>query len=263
MLQPGFFDLSRRYESLDAKPDPLVALNKLIPWEEFRPKLIVALEKAGLRAKGETRKSAAGRKPLDEIVMFKVLVLQSLYNLGDDNTEYLIRDRLSFMRFLGLGLEGTVPDAKTIWLYREALARDETAKALFEAFEAYLKGQGYLAMGGQIVDATIVPVPKSRNTPEENVAIKAGEIPKGWAEQPAKLRQKDRDARWTKKHGQSLYGYRTTSTSTANTSWCANTRSPTPRVTTARNWRLCWTRTTPPPMFGATAPTVQRKPKKS
>lgn len=208
MLQPGFFDLNRRYQSLDAKPDPLVALNKLIPWEEFRPKLLAALEEAGLRAKAETRKSAAGRKPLDEIVMFKVLVLQSLYNLSDDNTEYLIRDRLSFMRFLGLGLEGTVPDAKSIWLYREAWAKDGTAKVLFEAFDAYLKQQGYLAMGGQIVDATIVPVPKNRNTPEENAAIKAGEVPSGWAENPAKLRQKDLDARWTKKHGQSHYGYK-------------------------------------------------------
>jgi IS5 family transposase len=208
MLQPGFFDLSRRYESLDAKPDPLVALNRLIPWEEFRPQLVAALEKAGLRATAETRKSAAGRKPLDAIVMFKVLILQSLYNLSDDNAEYMIRDRLSFMRFLGLGLEGTVPDAKTIWLYREALAKDETAKALFEAFDSYLKQQGYLAMGGQIIDATIVPVPKNRNTPEENEAIKAGEIPKGWADKPAKLRQKDLDARWTKKNGQSHYGYK-------------------------------------------------------
>ena len=203
-----FLDLSSRYQSLDAKPDPLVALNKLIPWEEFRPKLLAALEEAGLRAKAETRKSAAGRKPLDEIVMFKVLVLQSLYNLSDDNAEYLIRDRLSFMRFLGLGLEGTVPDAKSIWLYREAWAKDGTAKVLFEAFDAYLKQQGYLAMGGQIVDATIVPVPKNRNTPEENAAIKAGEVPSGWAENPAKLRQKDLDARWTKKHGQSHYGYK-------------------------------------------------------
>jgi transposase, IS5 family len=101
-----------------------------------------------------------------------------------------------------------VPDAKTIWLYREALAKDETAKALFEAFGTHLKEQGYLAMSGQIVDATIVPVPKNRNTPEENAAIKAGETPGGWAEKPARLRQKDLDARWTKKHGQSYYGYK-------------------------------------------------------
>ena len=208
MKQPGFYDLVRRYESLDAKPDPLAALNRLIPWEDFRPSLRSALEAAGQRARAETRKSQAGRKPMDEIVMFKVLVLQALYNLSDDAVEYQVRDRLSFMRFLGLGLEDRVPDAKTIWLYREALNKDGTARTLFETFDGYLKKQGYLAMSGQIVDATIVPVPKNRNTPEENEAIRAGEMPKGWAEKPAMLAQKDLDARWTKKHGQSHYGYK-------------------------------------------------------
>jgi len=123
MSQPGFFDLSRRYESLDAKPDPLVALNQLIPWEMFRAQLRSGLEETGQRATPEARKSPAGRKPWDEVLMFKVLVLQSLYNLADDSVEYLIRDRLSFMRFLGLGLQDRVPDAKTVWLYREALAK--------------------------------------------------------------------------------------------------------------------------------------------
>lgn len=208
MQQPGFFDLSRRYDSLDAKRDPLVALNKLIPWGSFRPALRAALEAAGQRARAETRKSRAGRKPMDEIVMFKVLILQALYGLSDDAVEYQVRDRLSFMRFLGLGLEDRVPDAKTIWLYREALNKDGTARTLFETFEAYLRKQGYLAMSGQIIDATIVPVPKNRNTVEENEAIKKGEVPEGWAEKPAMRRQKDLDARWTKKHGQSHYGYK-------------------------------------------------------
>ena len=208
MTQPGFFDLSRRYESLDEKPDPLVALNRLIPWESFRIKLRSALEDTGQRATGEARKSAAGRKPWDEVLMFKVLVLQALYNLGDDNVEYLVRDRLSFMRFLGLGLQDRVPDAKTVWLYREALTQTGVIEALFNDFDRHLKQNGYLAMGGQIIDATIVPVPKNRNTREENEAIKAGEMPKGWENQPAKRRQKDRDARWTKKHGRSHYGYK-------------------------------------------------------
>lgn len=208
MIQPGFFDLSRRYETLDAKPDPLVALNKLIPWETFRPRLRAALEEAGQRTAAKERKSAAGRKPWDEVLMFKVLVLQALYNIGGDNAEYLIRDRLSFMRFLGLGLEDRVPDAKTVWLYREALAKTGAAEALFAAFDRHLKQNGYLAMGGQIVDAAIVPVPKNRNTREENEAIKAGEMPKSWENHPAKRRQKDRNARWTKKHGRSHYGYK-------------------------------------------------------
>ena len=206
MTQPGFFDLARRYESLDAKPDPLVALNRLIPWETFRPTLRAALEAAGRRVRPETRKSRAGRKPIDEIVMFKVLILQALYNLGDDAVEYQLRDRLSFSRFLGL--EDRVPDAKTICLYREALKAGGTVEPLFEAFDGFLRKAGYQAMSGQIVDATIIPVPKNRNTPAENEAIKNGEVPEGWAERPAMRRQKDLDARWTKKNGQSHYGYK-------------------------------------------------------
>jgi IS5 family transposase len=208
MQQPGFFDLGRRYESLDARPDPLVAINRLIPWESFRGRLRAALEQAGQRKTAEARKSAAGRKPLDEVLMFKVLVLQSLYNLADEAVEYQVRDRLSFMRFLGLGLHNAVPDAKTIWLYREALATAGAIEGLFADFDKHLKDKGYLAMGGQVIDATIVAVPVNHNKESENEAIKAGEVPCGWAESPAKLAQKDRDARWTKKHGKSYYGYK-------------------------------------------------------
>jgi transposase, IS5 family len=185
-----------------------VALNQLIPWEMFRAQLRSGLEETGQRATPEARKSPAGRKPWDEVLMFKVLVLQSLYNLADDSVEYLIRDRLSFMRFLGLGLQDRVPDAKTVWLYREALAKTGLIEVLFADFDSHLKQNGYLAMGGQIIDATIIPVPKNRNSREENEAIKAGEMPKDWENNPAKLRQKDRDARWTKKHGRSHYGYK-------------------------------------------------------
>ena len=107
------------------------------------------------------------------------------------------------MRFLGLGLEGRVPDAKTVWLYREQLTQAGVIEALFETFDGYLKDQGYLAMGGQIIDASIVAVPKQRNSREENARIKAGETPAGWEDKPAKRRQKDVEARWTKKHGKS------------------------------------------------------------
>jgi len=72
---------------------------------------------------------------------------------------------------------------------------------LFDAFDAHLKAQGWLAMGGQMIDASIVPVPKQRNTRDENAAIKAGETPEGWDDKPVKSRQKDTDARWTRKHG--------------------------------------------------------------
>ena len=112
MGQLGFFDLSRRYEGLDVKDDPLVAIAAMIPWESLRPKLKASLITGGLRASDVARKSPAGRKPWDEVVIFKALVLQALYNLSDDQAEYQLRDRLSFMRFLGLGLEDAVPDAK-------------------------------------------------------------------------------------------------------------------------------------------------------
>jgi IS5 family transposase len=109
--------------------------------------------------------------------MFKVLLLQAMHGLSDERCEYLIKDRLSFMRFLGLGLAEAVPDANTIWTFREALKRAGAVEALFARFDTTLRANGYLAMGGQIVDATIVAAPKQRNTEAERAAIKAGEVP--------------------------------------------------------------------------------------
>ena len=175
MAQMGFFDLSNRYASLDAKNDPLVEIDAVVPWEEFRP----TLERVWRKPEAK-RKSRAGRKPMDAVLMFKTLVLSALYNLSDDQIEYQVRDRLSFMRFLGLGLEDRVPDAKTVWLYREGLAQAGLVEELFRQFDGYLSRQGYIARGGQILDASIVPVPKNRNTREENKTIKSGEMPEDW-----------------------------------------------------------------------------------
>jgi len=203
MPQMGFFDLSDRYASLDAKKDPLVEIDAVVPWEEFRP----VLERVWRKPEGE-RKSRAGRKPMDAVLMFKTLVLGALYNLSDDRIAYQVRDRLSFMRFLGLGLGTRVPDAKTVWHYREALAQAGMVEALFNRFDGHPARQGYIARGGQILDASIVPVPRNHNKREENKAIKNGEVPEDWADKPAKRSQKDTDARWTKKHGKSHYGYK-------------------------------------------------------
>ena len=203
MGQPGFFDLDKRLETISAKGDPLEALNSIVPFENFRADI-----EAVVRASAEERKSNAGRKPFDAVMMFKILVLQTLYNLADEQVEYQIRDRLSFMRFLGLGLEDTVPDATTVWLFREALARAGLVKTLFERFHGHLNAKGYIARGGQIVDATIVNAPKQHNTRDENEAIKAGKTPEGWDEKPTKNAQKDKDARWTKKNEENFYGYK-------------------------------------------------------
>lgn len=198
MGQRSFFDLENRLQSVSQMGDPLERLAAAIPWECFRPLLVQVHEKE--------RKSNAGRKPLDVVVMFKVLILQTLYNLADAQVEYQIRDRLSFARFLGLGIEDEVPDATTVWRFRERLKELDLMGVLFDRFGDYLAAEGYQAKQGQIVDASLVPVPIQRNSREENRRIKAGEVPEDWS--PAKRAQKDVEARWTKKRGKSTFGYK-------------------------------------------------------
>lgn len=195
--QAGFFDIDERLKDLSAKGDDLERLKGLVDFEMFRP----VLRQAVPRSDG----SKGGRPPFDHVLMFKILVLQSMHALSDERCEYLIKDRLSFMRFLGLGLADAVPDANTIWTFREALTRatiegEPAVTHLFKRFDAAVKASGYLAMGGQIVDATIVAAPKQRNTLAEKAAIKDNRIPEDWKEKPAKLAQKDRDARWSIKY---------------------------------------------------------------
>lgn len=203
MAQMVFFDLSDRYASLDAKKDTLLEINLVVPWVEFRP----ALERVWRKPDAD-RKSRAGRKPIDAVLMFKTLILSALYNLSDDQIEYQIHDRLSLMRFLGLGLGDLVPDAKTVWFYCDALAQAGKVEELFQLFDGHLNRRGYIARGGQILDASIVPVPRNHNMRDENKTIKNGEVPEDCAVKPAKRSQKDTDARWTKKHGKSHYGHK-------------------------------------------------------
>jgi IS5 family transposase len=172
---PGFFDLDDRLAELSAKGDDLECVKALVDFEMFRP----ALEAAAPRAD----RSKGGRPAFDHVLMFKVLILQAIHALSDERMEFLIKDRLSFMRFLGLGLADSVPDANTIW-----------------TFLAMSGQRQMLRICSEIVDATIVAAPKQRNTVEEKKAIKEGRIPDVWTDKPAKLRQKDRDARWTVKY---------------------------------------------------------------
>ena len=189
--QVGFFDVDDRLKRLSILGDQLEAYGATVDFEIFRSDLEVALA-YGDGAKG-------GRPPFDPVMMLKILIIQAQNNLGDDRTEFLINDRLSFMRFLGLSLGDRVPDAKTIWLFRERLKLAGAMDRLFGRFDQAVAEAGYIAMSGQIVDATLVAAPKQRNTEAEKAEIKAGGIPKAWKEKPAKLGQKDRDARWTVK----------------------------------------------------------------
>lgn len=124
------------------------ALPRAADFEQFRPELDQALAYAD-GGKG-------GRPPINPVLMFKVLVIQAINTLSDERTEYLINDRLSFMRFLGLGLSDRVPDAKTIWLFRERLTKVGAITALFARFDAMLREGGYIPMTGQIVDASLM-----------------------------------------------------------------------------------------------------------
>jgi IS5 family transposase len=189
--QPGFFDGDERLKALSAAGDPLERLARVIDFELFRSDLEAALSRSD-RSKG-------GRPPYDAVLMFRVLVLQTLYTLSDDQTEYQLKDRLSFMRFVGLALYDPVPDAKTIWLYREQLARAGAAERLFARFDALLKARGWLAMGGQIVDATVIEARRPRLTQAEKDTIKGGGTPAEW--KPARRVQIDHDGRWTIKRG--------------------------------------------------------------
>jgi transposase, IS5 family len=189
--QPGFFDADKRLRALSAAGDPLERLTSVVDFELFRPELEAALDRSD-RGRG-------GRPPYDAVLMFRVLVLQTLYTLSDDQTEYQLRDRLSFMRFAGLALHDPIPDAKTIWLFREQLTRSGALAKLFKRFDGLLHARGYLAMGGQIVDATVIEARKPRLTKDEKATLRNGGTPSGWSK--ARTRQVDRDGRWTLKRG--------------------------------------------------------------
>lgn len=189
MDQRGFFDVEERLSRLSDLGDQLEVFSRAVDFEQFRPDL----ERTLAYSDG----SKGGRPPIDPVLMFKILVIQTINTLSDERIEYLINDRLSFMRFLGLGLSDRVPDAKNIWQFRERLTKAGAITTLFDRFDAMLRGAGYIAMSGQILDASLVAAPRQRNTSAEKADIKAGRIPEHWKDKPAKLSHKDRDARWT------------------------------------------------------------------
>jgi len=202
MKQKGFFDENDRLAELSRMGDPLEKLNKYIQWENFREMLTKAFSKEP--------KGPGGRPPFDYVMMFKVLILQKLYNMADDKAEYQIKDRLSFQRYLGLSLCDTVPDAKTIWNFREMLQEAQVLDSIFEQFVEQMENKGIITHSGSIVDATFVDAPRQRNTKDENEDIKEGKIPGEWEKKKNrhKKAQKDTDARWAVKNKEVHYGYK-------------------------------------------------------
>ena len=197
----GLFDEQFRLDKISDQNDPLVKLQKHIDFEIFRKPLTAHFESGKDRSQG-------GRPWFDYLMMFKILILQRYYNLSDDTTEYAILDRLSFMRFLGLTISDTVPDAKTIWNYKNELAKANLVEKLFSLLDKALTKRGVILNKGKMIDASIVEAPIQRNSREENQQINEGKIPDAWKENSNKLCQKDVDAKWFKKNGRNYFGYK-------------------------------------------------------
>ena len=195
----SLFSEQFRLDKLSKQGDPLERLDKVVEWEYFRDTIEKIHKKKMVNA---------GPKPYDPILMFKILILQRYYNLSDAQIEYQILDRLTFCRFLGLSLNDKVPDEKTVWDFRNRLIEKGLEKDLFEKFTTLLETHGLIAHEGKIIDASFIEAPRQRNSREKNKEIKAGKTPGEWDKQPNKKRQKDVDARWTKKNNQTHFGYK-------------------------------------------------------
>ncbi|HUX59276.1 MAG TPA: IS5 family transposase [Bacteroidales bacterium] len=197
------FDDHFLLETLSKLGDPLQKLSKYIAWSIFEAPLDQTF-------RDDTKDLLkGGRPPFSKLLLFKALIIQSLYNLSDDQLEFQIVDRASFKRFLGLKKSDKVPDSKTFWLFGEQLIEKGVILGLFKIFNETLDTAGVLSNQGKMVDASFVEAPRQRNTREENKHIKeTGTVPEEWKVKPHKLAQKNIDARWTKKNNNTFYGYK-------------------------------------------------------
>jgi IS5 family transposase len=200
----GLFSAIEHEQAVAAKSTGILKLRDLIPWESFRPLL------EDLTGYATRDWSKGGKPPFDPVLMFKVLILQKFHGLSDDATEEQIFDRTSFKNFLGLRIGDDIPDAKTLWDFKQRMESDgrEGSRKLFEAFSQHLEAQGLIAREGSIIDATFVEAPRQRNNREQNQQIKQGERPAAFDQTPAVGRQKDSEARWTKKNHEVHYGWK-------------------------------------------------------
>ena len=191
--QAGFWSVEDRLAEISDGGDPLETLNATVDFEIFRP----ILEEAA----GSKRSPKGGRPAMDVVLKFRMLVLQSLHGLSLEATEKMVRDRLSWMRFCGLGIADPVPDANTLWDFREALIRADALDELFQRLDWAINSAGFIPRSGQIVDASLVAAPRQRNTDGEKASIKGGKTAQEiWPDKLAKAAQKDTNARWTVKY---------------------------------------------------------------
>jgi transposase, IS5 family len=195
MQQGGFFEIEDCYARLDAAGDPLSKLDSVMDWSGLE------LLMRGITFDRDSNGGKGGRPPLCGLMMAKILILQACNNLSDERAEFLINDRLSFKRFLGLGVNDKSPDAKAIWLWRERVLHGGLHSKIFAWFEDELVRTGFEAKGGQIVDATFVPTHKPTGKHKKQLR---DEVPLT----KAQARQIDTDTTFTKKGGVTHHGYK-------------------------------------------------------
>jgi len=196
-IKTDLFAFDHHRKKIDTLGDPLAEIESHIDF--------VALAAEVDRVAPRIVSPKGGRPPYPTETMVRILVLKRLYNLSDEQMEYQLLDRMSYKRFCGLASATNIPDRTTVWTFENRIG-EAGAKVLFDGVSAQLLARGFIARGGQIVDATLVPTPKQRNSREENQRVKDGAMPADW--KPAKRRQKDVDATWTKKHGKTHFGYK-------------------------------------------------------
>ena len=197
----SLFDEQFAVEKLSDIGNPLEKITAVIDFDMFRK----SLENKLLNT---CKKNNAGAKPFDVVLMFKILILQRYYGLGDKQVEYQILDRSSFKNFLGLETGDKIPDEKTVWAFRENLTKSGLIETLFNEFNSFLETKELILNQGQMIDASFTVAPRQRNTREENEKIKNGEGADLWNDKPHKKSHKDIDARWTKKNNETFYGYK-------------------------------------------------------
>ncbi|MFN3915886.1 MAG: IS5 family transposase [Aquabacterium sp.] len=193
------FVQEQRQAELGGFVESLAAMDELIDFGAVAAQVERACPRP-YRARG-------GRPPYPTEIMVRLLFLQALYNLSDEDCEYQVLDRMSFQHFCRLDGALNIPDARTLWAFKQRLAQGGLgAQALFDAVSLQLQQHGYIPRGGQIVDASIVQAPITQARKDEREALNEVEAPEGWSAK--RLAHTDRAARWTKKHGKSFYGYK-------------------------------------------------------
>lgn len=196
-IKTDLFAHEAHHQKLDELGDPLQEIERHVDFATLAARVDESVPRPD-RTKG-------GRPPYPTETMVRILVLKRLYNLSDEQMEYQLLDRMSYKCFCGLDDALRVPDRTTIWHFENRVGQ-AGAQALFGEMAEQLARKGFIARGGQIIDATLVKAPVQRNSRQENEQVRQGNVPEDWND--AKRRQKDVDASWTKKNGKTHFGYK-------------------------------------------------------